>query len=127
MIFFNGESSSLHGIYDDFASWSSLNMNREKTELFFAGLNQTESAALASYGFATGSFPILYLGLPLMHRKLKVSEYEPLLDSITRKFRGGQRSHCHMQGGSFLFLHFFVILGVMKIRVSARKFCSCSE
>ncbi|WZZ91111.1 hypothetical protein YC2023_119690 [Brassica napus] len=53
-IFFDGSSSSLHGgIYetlDDFASWSGLQMNRHKTELFHAGLNQIESMAIASYG-----------------------------------------------------------------------------
>lgn len=41
MIFFDGGSSSLHAInetLDDFSSWSGLNMNREKTQIFHAGL-----------------------------------------------------------------------------------------
>lgn len=91
MIYFNGDSSSLHGIHetlDDFASWSGLHMNSHKTELFFAGLSQSESTALSSYGFPVGSLPIRYLGLPLMHRKLKISEYHPLIDNIMGKFRG---------------------------------------
>ncbi|XP_013709779.2 uncharacterized protein LOC106413574 [Brassica napus] len=90
MIFFDGTSNSLHGItetLDDFASWSGLYMNRHKTELFHAGLNQVKSTAIAAFGFPIGSLPIRYLGLPLMHRKLRISEYEPLLDSIVRKFR----------------------------------------
>lgn len=40
MFFFNGSSSSLHGItecLDDFASWSGLRMNINKTEFFTAG------------------------------------------------------------------------------------------
>ncbi|KAL1215279.1 putative mitochondrial protein [Cardamine amara subsp. amara] len=45
MIFFDGSSSSLHGIYetlDDFSGWSGLTMNREKTTLYHAGLSSRE-------------------------------------------------------------------------------------
>lgn len=57
-------------------SWSTLSchclflleMNTTKTELFTAGLDHSESLAIASYRFSTGSFPIRYLGLPLMSR-----------------------------------------------------------
>lgn len=90
MVLFDGSSSSLHGVtecLDDFASWSGLEMNRDKTELFYAGLNPNESTAIASYGFTVGSLPIRYPGLPLMSRKLKISEYEPLLNKITTRFR----------------------------------------
>lgn len=58
-------------------------MNITKTELFTAGLDQSESAAIASYGFPCGQFPIRYLGLPLMSRKLKISEYAPLMIKIS--------------------------------------------
>ena len=55
-------------------------MNKEKTQLFHAGLSHIESAALAGYGFTHGSLPIRYLGLPLMSRKLRMAEYAPLID-----------------------------------------------
>ncbi|CAA7048764.1 unnamed protein product [Microthlaspi erraticum] len=90
MIFFDGSSSSLHGIsetLDDFSSWSGLCMNQEKTHLYHAGLDHMEAAAITSYGFPIGSFPIRYLGLPLMHRKLKISEYSPLLDKLPGRFK----------------------------------------
>lgn len=89
MIFFDGSSSSLHGIYEtleDFAGWSGLHMNREKTQLFHAGLSELECIVLASYGFTIGSLPIRYLGLPLMSRKLKITEYATLIDKITARF-----------------------------------------
>ncbi|XP_010412489.1 PREDICTED: uncharacterized protein LOC104698794 [Camelina sativa] len=89
MIFFDGDSSSLHGIYEtleDFAGWSGLHMNRGKTQLFHVGLTQVEANALASYGFTPGSLPIRYLGLPLMSRKLKVAEYAPLIEKLKAKF-----------------------------------------
>ncbi|KAG7585341.1 Reverse transcriptase domain [Arabidopsis thaliana x Arabidopsis arenosa] len=91
MVFFDGSSSSLHGIYevlDDFAGWSGLTMNREKTLLFHAGLSPRGEAEIAHYGFPSGTLPVRYLGLPLMSRKLRINEYSPLLEKITNKFRG---------------------------------------
>ncbi|KAF3514312.1 hypothetical protein F2Q69_00009962 [Brassica cretica] len=60
--------------------------NKEKTELFVGGLNQAETTDLRSLGFTPGSMPIRYLGLPLMHRKLRISEYRPLLVKISGQF-----------------------------------------
>ncbi|WZY73255.1 hypothetical protein YC2023_005495 [Brassica napus] len=90
MIFFDGTSDSLHGIaecLDDFASWSGLQMNPQKTEIFTSGLSQAESVAVASYGFPSGAFPIRYLGLPLKNNKLKVAEYTPLLTKISSQLQ----------------------------------------
>ncbi|KAG7587431.1 Endonuclease/exonuclease/phosphatase superfamily [Arabidopsis thaliana x Arabidopsis arenosa] len=91
MIFFYGSEFSLHGIneaLDDFANWSGLQMNREKTNLFHAGMSQTEAVAIARHGFEVGNLPIRYLGLPLMHRKLRIAEYDPLIEKISARFRG---------------------------------------
>lgn len=90
MLFFDGANNSLHGIsdcLDNFGSWSGLKMNRSKTELFTSGLDEDESRAIASFGFKVGSLPIRYLGLPLMCRKLRISDYEPLLQKLINKFR----------------------------------------
>jgi len=90
MIFFDGGSSSLHGIcetLEDFASWSGLKVNKDKSHFFCAGLEQAERNSLAAYGFPQGCLPIRYLGLPLMCRKLRIAEYEPLLEKISKKFR----------------------------------------
>lgn len=68
MIFFDGSNNSLHGIsecLEDFTTWSGLTINKNKTKLFTLGVDQRESAALASYGFTAGTLPIRYLGLPL--------------------------------------------------------------
>ncbi|XP_013658178.1 uncharacterized protein LOC125595072 [Brassica napus] len=89
MLFFDGEQSSLQQIaatLQSFASWSGLHMNRAKTELYLAGLSQTETADLASLGFSLGSLPVRYLGLPLMHRKLRICDYRPLMDQLKRRF-----------------------------------------
>lgn len=90
MIFFDGGSSSLHGVseaLEDFASWSGLKINPQKSQLFCAGVNEMEATAMSHYGFSTGILPVRYLGLPLMSRKLRINEYEPLLDALVRRFR----------------------------------------
>lgn len=90
MVFFDGSSNSLHEIsecFDDLASWSGLTVNSTKTELFTAGLDQGESLAIARYGFLSGAFPIRYLGLPLVTRKLKISEYAMFMTKITKCFK----------------------------------------
>lgn len=90
MVFFDGSPNSLYGIsecLDDFGSWPGLFMNKNKTELFHSGLLPTQALELSTYGFTQGSLPIRYLGLPLMSRKLRIDEYQPLLDKITNKFK----------------------------------------
>ncbi|KAG7591509.1 Reverse transcriptase domain [Arabidopsis thaliana x Arabidopsis arenosa] len=88
MIFFDGGSTSLHGInetLDDFAGWSGLTINRDKTELFLAGVDESEFVAISEYGFPRATLPIRYLGLPLMSRKLRIAEFAPLVDKIKGK------------------------------------------
>nr|ABV21212.1 Ty1_Copia-element protein [Arabidopsis thaliana] len=60
-------------------------MNSDKTELFLAGVDDVEYAAVYAYGFPFANLPIRYLGLPLMSRKLKISEFEPLVVKIKAK------------------------------------------
>lgn len=89
MVFFDGQHSSLQQIVmtlDSFSSWSCLSMNRSKTELYVAGLSPTETSDLTSLGFSLGSLPVRYLGLPLMHRKLRICDYRPLLDQLKKRF-----------------------------------------
>lgn len=61
-------------------------MNKAKTELFTAGLNDAETLAISGLGFSMGSMPIRYLGLPLMYRRLRFSDYRSLIDKITSNF-----------------------------------------
>lgn len=77
-------------------------MNKEKTHLFYACLNPSESTGLATYGFPVGSLPVRYLGLPLMHRKLRISEYAPLIDKIVRSSNHGEFAVSHMRNGSVI-------------------------
>lgn len=120
MIFFDGCANSLHGIsecLDDFASWSSLHMNASKTELFTSGLELIESTAVARYGFPSGQLPIRYLGLPLMSRKLRISEYSPLINKITMRFHSWSTKSLSFAGR--LQLLKTVIFGTVNFWISA--------
>ena len=90
MIFFDGSCPSLDGIaavLDEFRTLSGMGLNKEKTALFHAGMDDTETANLNASGFLMGSLPIRYLGLPLHHRRLRKSEYSPLVDNIKKRIQ----------------------------------------
>lgn len=78
---------TINEMLDDFSSLSGLHMNKYKTNLYHAGLDQSSAISVAQFGFPIGSLPIRYLGLPLMSRKLRIAEYEPLLGKLRARFR----------------------------------------
>lgn len=86
LIFFDGSAESLHGILSvlrDFQRSSGLALNLRKTCLFLDGNNMINSADIASsVGISQGSLPVRYLGLPLLPRKLRRGEYQPLVDKV---------------------------------------------
>ncbi|XP_024004813.1 uncharacterized protein LOC112081968 [Eutrema salsugineum] len=91
IILFDGTANSLQGIsssLDHFQRLSGLSINKDKTDLLTAGLNPDEAESLNMFGFRSGSLPIRYLGLPLLHRKLRKADYSPLTDKIAAKFNG---------------------------------------
>lgn len=63
-----------------------MEVNNDKTTLFLAGVDKIEDFYIESFGFGKGSFPIRYLGLPLMFGKLRISEYTPVLAKIVGRF-----------------------------------------
>lgn len=89
MIFYDGKPSSLQGInsvLSSFKTLSGLEMNTEKSAVYTAGLDDTESEETRAFGFVNGTFPFRYLGLPLLHRKLRRSDYSPLIDKVASRF-----------------------------------------
>ncbi|KAG7594499.1 Reverse transcriptase zinc-binding domain [Arabidopsis thaliana x Arabidopsis arenosa] len=120
MVFFDGSSMSLQGISDTmdlFASWSGLVMNCEKTQVFTAGLDPAESSAIANSGFSIGSLPIRYLGLPLMSRKLRISEYSSLIEKMVKRFNSWAASFLSYAGRLLLIKS--VIYGLVNFWSSA--------
>ncbi|KAG7588439.1 Reverse transcriptase domain [Arabidopsis suecica] len=89
MLFFDGKAASLQEIsltLESFQTLSGLRMNKDKTDLFYTGVDQTEGDSLDSLGFNHGTLPIRYLGLPLLHRKLRKADYSSLIDQVAARF-----------------------------------------
>ena len=66
---------------------SGLKINKEKTELLLDGGCTVRCQELAArMGIKQGSLPIRYLGVPLSSKKMKKSDFQPLLDKILLRF-----------------------------------------
>ncbi|CAN1152031.1 LINE-1 reverse transcriptase homolog [Linum perenne] len=93
MVFTNGTLDGVLGIFkvlQDFYSVSGLQLNPEKTEIFFSRsvTQQTREEIVNHTGFAEGSLPVRYLGVPLVSGKIKAKDCEVLLEKITAKISG---------------------------------------
>lgn len=89
MIFYDGKTPSLQGItsvLSTFKRLSGLEMNIEKSAVYTAGFDETEAEETRAFDFVNGTFPFRYLGLPLLHRKLRKSDYSQLIDKIAARF-----------------------------------------
>lgn len=89
MLFSHGDKASidllLKGV-NDFSSVLGLYTNHEKSLCFFANVDvSTRDYVLASSGFQQGTFPVKYLGLPLITTKLSFRDCNPLLMRLSGK------------------------------------------
>lgn len=74
----------LAAILDEFGAASGLHANRLKSSLFLTGVGGAERVAIEhALGFAVGSFPFRYLGIPLAASRLKGVDYAPLIEKIS--------------------------------------------
>ncbi|KAG7561138.1 Reverse transcriptase zinc-binding domain [Arabidopsis thaliana x Arabidopsis arenosa] len=102
LVFFDGSDSSIAGILsilDDFKNGSGLGINRQKTALLIDGGDFNALEALSErHGVSHGSFPVRYLGVPLMAQKMRKHDYQPLLDRINFKFSSWTVRHLSFAG-----------------------------
>ncbi|XP_074299605.1 uncharacterized protein LOC141630739 [Silene latifolia] len=86
MVFTRGDRPSIKKATDIlklFSSWSGLQANFDKTEVYFGGVNASlKQQILSDIGLAEGHFPFRYLGLPLNPARLTSSMYEGLVMRI---------------------------------------------
>lgn len=79
LIFFDGKEESLEGILHvlrRFHRVSGLSVNLAKTCLFLNGNNSAQAQQMATrFGVSQGSFPVKYLGLPLLPHKMTRNNY----------------------------------------------------
>lgn len=73
-------------VLQNFKLISGLQANLEKIEVFFGGVSQQQiSEALNITGFALGTLPVRYLGIPLISGKLSKADCRLLTEKITSR------------------------------------------
>lgn len=76
----------LKSLVEQFGTVSGLNINLQKSHIFFCGVDEnTKSYLLQQLGFTEGTLPIRYLGLPLISSKLTFMDCKPIIDKIQKK------------------------------------------
>lgn len=89
LLFCRGDGVSLlalKAVMDEFASMSGLKLNQRKSSLFIAGVGPREKSSLLDiWCCPEGFFPVRYLGIPLSPRRLKIAEYDGLINKMVEK------------------------------------------
>ena len=86
LIFSKGNLDSVVGILEVmkiFYTYSGLQLNNTKTELFSSGMTKEELEEIQKQtGFKLCTLPVRYLGVPLVTRRLSAKDCTPLVDKI---------------------------------------------
>lgn len=102
LVFFDGSEESLRGILEileEFKQLSGLSINRDKTELMIDGGSHSLCQELAeSLEIKQGALPVRYLGVLLSSKKMRKSDFKPLLDKIEARFNSWAVKHLSFAG-----------------------------
>ncbi|XP_019237534.1 PREDICTED: uncharacterized protein LOC109217724 [Nicotiana attenuata] len=72
--------------FDQFSAASGLKANLNKSSVYFGGVTDEEQEAiLQQLRYIRGELPFKYLGVPLATRKMKVTQWQPLIDKIVAR------------------------------------------
>ena len=64
----------INQVLSEFASTSGLQANNNKSQIYFSGVDTiTKESILSVLPFQEGTFPVKYLGVPLLSTQLKQS------------------------------------------------------
>lgn len=70
----------------EFSQASGLIANLEKSTIYTACIDENVQGDIEGIlGMHLNKLPFRYFGVPLSHKKLTVSQYMPLVDSITKR------------------------------------------
>lgn len=97
VIFVDGTKRSVEGIlevFQKFAKISGLKISLEKSTLYVAGGSSQNHTEIKEFLFEKGQFPVRYLGLPHLTKRMTVNDYLPLVEKI--------RSRINSWTGKFL-------------------------
>ena len=91
MVFTDGTKRSIERVlkvFEEFAAISKLNISLEKSTLYIAGTSaDTETNILGSFPLASGRLPVRYLGLPLLTKRMMITDYMPLVEKIRKRMK----------------------------------------
>ncbi|XP_040990910.1 uncharacterized protein LOC121238132 [Juglans microcarpa x Juglans regia] len=115
IVFANGGKSSLRAIWDAFAQyedWSGQVVSKEKSSIFFPKLftSAQKRSALRISSFSEGSFPVKYLGAPLVSGRMKVIHFDGLIHRIRSQLKGWQTKF--LSSGAHLLLLRHIVASV---------------
>jgi mannosylglycoprotein endo-beta-mannosidase len=82
-----------------FGTTSGLEINANKSSIYFGGVsNSMKKLILSDTGFAKGSFPFRYLGVPLSPHRLLASQFSPLLQKLESTIQSWLGKHLSYAG-----------------------------
>ncbi|XP_031377829.1 uncharacterized protein LOC116193097 isoform X2 [Punica granatum] len=103
VIFLKGDVDSLKvvmNIFDSFYEISSLKLNPSKSELFCAGMDEVKVQEISSInGFKRGTFPVKYLGVPLISGRLSDKDCRPFMEKIASRIESWATQKLSYAGG----------------------------
>ena len=104
---------TLRSILGDFSLATGLDINFHKSTFIPMNVSaSTASEMAAALGCSTSSFPQTYLGLPLSPHKLRVSDFQPLIDSFD-KYLAGWKARLLSTGGRLVLVN--AVLGSLPV------------
>ncbi|XP_074277513.1 uncharacterized protein LOC141601143 [Silene latifolia] len=102
ILFSKGTESAIMWLLRSFSTFyaaSDLQLNQEKSEIYFNGMPEAAMANILQVsGFHRGTLPFKYLGVPISSKKLTKHEGLKLTDSIVAKIRGWGAKHLSYAG-----------------------------
>uniref|UniRef100_A0A0D3E306 Reverse transcriptase domain-containing protein n=1 Tax=Brassica oleracea var. oleracea TaxID=109376 RepID=A0A0D3E306_BRAOL len=102
LVFSDGKKSSIEGmltVFKKFAMMSGLSISLEKSTMFLAGVKEDATVEiLDQFPFEAGSLPVRYLGLPLLSKKMSITDYAPLISQIRNKISSWTARHLSFAG-----------------------------
>uniref|UniRef100_A0A6N2LM18 Reverse transcriptase domain-containing protein n=1 Tax=Salix viminalis TaxID=40686 RepID=A0A6N2LM18_SALVM len=113
MLLARGDKSSL----EIFGKISGLEVNPSKSSIYFGGVgDDLRQEIIHATGFAEGSFPFKYLGVPLSPHRLLVIQFSPLLHKLQAAIQSWVGKHLSY-AGRFVLLR-FVLYAMVQFWIS---------
>ncbi len=96
LLFFDGTAKSakvIKFLLDAFSAASGLKINFAKSSIIPVNMETSSATGLADFfGYAAGSFPLTYMGLPISPKALRKADDLPLIEKVDKRLAGWKGS-----------------------------------